>query len=531
MRLRHHWFPLLFFLCITSWPLSLHAAEITAGPADYREKVRSLRPGDVLLLEPGTYATLLSVDDLDGTPDAWIAIRGPASGEPAVFTADPGPCCNTIEIRNSSYVAIENLVVDGGGVEGAFGVSAKDGLANHVHHIRIENCTFLRHDASQQTVAISTKTPTWGWIIRRNRILGAGTGMYLGNSDGSSPFFAGLIEYNLIVDTLGYGIQIKWQQPRPAIEGMPVEPSSNVIRHNVLIKRDRPSPSGDRPNLLVGGFPSSGSGSEDWSEIYGNFFFHNPREALLQASGRVSIHDNVFVDTAQAAIILQDHDLPLRAARVYNNTVYAATVGIRVSGTMDQGVHVRGNLVFADTGLSGTPTTQSDNLFLPVADAAQFVRNPTVQLGNMDFYPLPGTCTGSPLDLGPFAEDEDWDRDFNGTSKGGFTFRGAYAGEGENPGWALSEDIKGTAASDGGTPDASDGGADADNDADAASPDGGNPDGGAGSARGTGCSCRQAGGRGLSGSLWLFALLALAGRRRLFCTFCGPNGGQSRRKA
>jgi hypothetical protein len=41
-------------------------------------------------------------------------------------------------------------------------------------------------------------TPTWGRIIRRNVIDGAGTGIYLGNSDGSAPFVAGIIENNLI---------------------------------------------------------------------------------------------------------------------------------------------------------------------------------------------------------------------------------------------------------------------------------------------------------------------------------------------
>jgi hypothetical protein len=203
-----------------------------------------------------------------------------------------------VEITKSSYVALRNLTIDGRGVDGAFGVSAKGGTSNLVHHIAIEGCTFLHHDAGQQTVAISTKTPTWGWVIRRNRIIGAGTGLYLGNSDGTSPFIGGLIEYNLVQDTIGYNMQIKWQKPRPDVSGMPTAPTTTIIRHNVFIKTDRPSPDGDRPNLLLGGFPDSGPGADDRYEIYGNFFYHNPRESLLQASGRVSIHDNIFVDVA-----------------------------------------------------------------------------------------------------------------------------------------------------------------------------------------------------------------------------------------
>jgi len=71
------------------------------------------------------------------------------------------------------------------------------------------------------------------------------------------------------------------------------------------------------PIFCVGGFPSTGPGSSDLYEIYGNFFLHNPRESLLHASGRVTIHDNVFADCPSAeyaAITLRDHDLPLELA-------------------------------------------------------------------------------------------------------------------------------------------------------------------------------------------------------------------------
>ena len=103
------------------------------------------------------------------------------------------------------------------------------------------------------------------------------------------------------------------------------------------------SASNVRPNMLVGGFPATGLGSSDLYEIYGNLYYHNPYESLLQASGRVAIHDNVFVDGAGGpAIALQNHDLPLRLAHVYNNTIYSAYRGIRVLNVPDQG-HAIGN--------------------------------------------------------------------------------------------------------------------------------------------------------------------------------------------
>ncbi len=49
-------------------------------------------------------------------------------------------------------------------------------------------------------------------------------------------------------------------------------------------------------------------------EVYGNFLYHNPREALMQADGRVSIHDNAFVDGYYAAINLMATNLPLKIA-------------------------------------------------------------------------------------------------------------------------------------------------------------------------------------------------------------------------
>ena len=453
MRLDGSFWAAVFVAASALWGRGASAAEISADASNYRQLIGTLQPGDTLHLAAGTYTTLLSIDGLNGSSDAWITITGPESGAPAVFEADPGPCCNTIEISDSSYVAVRNLTVDGKMVDGAFGVSAKSGA---VHHIRIERLSLIHHDTSQQNVGISTKVPTWGWEIRENRIIGVGTGMYLGNSDGTQPFIGGLIENNLIQDPIGYCMEIKWQQPRPDVAGMPAGPSSTIIRNNVFIKNDQPSPDGDRPNLLVGGFPDSGSGSSDLYEIYGNLFYHNPREALLQASGRVAIHDNVFVDAPVAALVLVDHDLPLRLAHVYNNTIYAANTGIRFGSSAREADAVIGNLLFSDTAITGSIANQSENLTDTIAAANAYVDNPSLALGAMSFYPLAGACEGPSLDLSSFSAELDYDRDFNGTSKGSFTFRGAYAGDGQNPGFQLTDDIKPRfpVAGTGGTPGA-----------------------------------------------------------------------------
>jgi hypothetical protein len=450
---------LLWFVMAGLLTHTAEAKTLTAGPSDYRQKLGQLAAGDTLELSSGRYTQGLSISNKNGDAQNWITIRGPQSGAAAIFIARSGH--NTIELTNSSYVSIETLTVDAQHKAGLFGVSAKGSSNNTVHHIRIEGCTFINHDGSQQTVAISTKTPTWGWQIRRNIIRDAGTGLYLGNSNGNEPFIGGVIEENLIVDPLGYCMQIKWQKPRPSHPGIPTGISKTIIRNNVFIKNNKPGPDGNRPNLLVGGYPQSGAGKDDLTHIYGNFIFNNPYDSLIQASGRVVIHDNVLVGAKGTAITLRNHDLPLSYARVYNNTIYGGSRGISLSGSPSTS-QVVGNLIFAGTGISGTIADKRDNLVAQVNQAASYVVAPSLTLGQMDFYPLAGKCEGSAIDMSAMKSDPAYDRDFNGASKAGFTFRGAYAGATTNPGWALSEAIKQLGAApppaDGGVPSA-DGGA------------------------------------------------------------------------
>jgi hypothetical protein len=418
------------------------ADTLDADPSNYRTVMGQLAPGDTMQLAPGDYTDGFTISDLHGAEDAWIVIRGPASGTPARILGRA--CCNTVEIRGGTYLAIENLTIDGQDIDGIFAVSA---TGSPCHHVRIENCTIVGHGAHQATVAISTKVTTWNWVIRRNTIVAAGTGMYLGNSDGTVPFIAGLIEYNLFLDSKGYNTEIKHQNSRNgSIAGIPTTPQKTIIRHNVFIKGELPNESGARPNLLLGAFPASGLGSEDTYEVYGNLFYHNHRESLLQAEGRVSIHDNVFVDCTGTAVYLTDHNGQLRRAYVYNNTFYDVERAIHFADPANEDHLVVGNLMFAGSGVSGSFSNASDNLLIAVADADLHVANPSLTLGSMDFYPLPGMCQGDPLDLSAFAGHEDYDRDFNGDSKGAFLFRGAYAGEGTNPGWQLDGAVKGEVA-------------------------------------------------------------------------------------
>jgi hypothetical protein len=422
------------------------AEEIGANPSNYKSLLGRLKPGDTLRLSAGTYPGL-SINGVNGSDTAWITITGPSEGPPAIIIGRQN--VDTVDLHNSSYVAIENLRIDSRGIPGTFGIAAHGKEENSVHHIRVEGNTFVGQGGNQQTDAISTKTPTWGWVIRYNRILGAGTGIYLGNSDGTQPFVAGLIENNLIQDTIGYNLEVKHQKFLPDLEGMPLGPTTTIIRNNVFIKNDRPSPDGDRPNVLVGAFPATGSGSLNMYEIYGNVFAHNHREALFQASGRVTLHDNLFVDGPYAypAIVFRPQNgSPVKIAYVYHNTVYTADHGMYFASRAMLSDAVVGNVVFAQKPITGQIMRQSDNLTDSAENAPRHVNAPSFDWNSMNFYPLEGKCSGAAIDMSAFAGDSDYTLDFNGRSKvaagGAVIFRGAYAGAGSNPGWRIQAGIK-----------------------------------------------------------------------------------------
>lgn len=413
---------------------------IQADPSNYLARVRALVPGDTLVLAPGTYddpsdVPGLPLFNLNGTPTQPIVITGPESGTRPLLLGRSTH--NTVRLSNASYVVVRNLEIDGRDLGGA-GVAAQ-GTA---HHVTLENLVIRGVGGDQQIVGISTVgSPTWNWAICGNTIIGAGTGMYLGNSDGTSPFVAGLIERNLVRDTIGYNIQIKHQIDRPAVAGMPTTPQRTTIRHNVFAKSGNSSTgSMARPNLLVGHFPTSGNGSEDHYEIYGNFFYQNPTEALFQGEGNIAFYANLLVnDSGDAVNIQPHHDVP-KSIDVFGNTVLAKGSGIRITGgAAGYAQRSFGNAVFAASPLSGGE--QRDNVTAGRASASNFLNAPDVPLGSFDAYPRVGTLRGSAIDVSPASGFGGFDRDFAGQARD-WTLRGAYAGEGANPGWLPKLEIK-----------------------------------------------------------------------------------------
>src|SRR5215203_746673 len=199
------------FALLCAMALCQHAASASnyiATPSNYLGLLRKLQPGDTLLLSAGTYYNGLPVHGIAGRPNQNITIKGAMVKPGARFVARAN--ANTISIIDSAYVNISNLEIDGQNIP-VHAVVA-EGRANFAHHITLDRLYIHGHGANQQINGISTKCPAWNWIIRRNTIVGAGTGMYLGQSDGSAPFVAGVIEHNSIIDSTGYNLQVKHQR-------------------------------------------------------------------------------------------------------------------------------------------------------------------------------------------------------------------------------------------------------------------------------------------------------------------------------
>ncbi|MBK7793965.1 MAG: right-handed parallel beta-helix repeat-containing protein [Betaproteobacteria bacterium] len=299
----------------------------------------------MLRLAPGVYNHGLNVHRLEGAEGRPIVIRGAAPPRRTVFVASAGR--NTLSIVDSAHVTVSDLTLMGRQVP-VDAVKA-EGHARYARHITLERLLIEGYDAGQQNVAISTKCPAWNWTIRDNRIEGAGTGIYLGNSDGSAPFVRGVIEGNVIVGTRGYSMQIKHQREWPDVVGAAGERGETIIRYNTFAKDARSSAAElARPNLLLGHWPLVGRGSTDRYLVYGNLFLDNPSEALLQAEGNVVLYNNVFVNRHGDGVMLREHNDVPRAIDVFGNTVLARGTGVLLRNADSTAAQeIDGNAIFA----------------------------------------------------------------------------------------------------------------------------------------------------------------------------------------
>ena len=413
-------------------------AVIDVNPSNYLSLVGTAKPGDTVQFAAGNYTNGLNLSGMNGTAAAPITFDG--SNQAAVILGTPS--ANTVEIDNASYLVFQNFTVNSNYLND--GIKAQnDGNASWATHditIKdnlIENAELYGNDPGQ-TVGINTKCIAWNWTIEGNTINNCGCGLYLGYPDGTTPFINGVIEGNTIENTILYGMEIKDQDVYSLLPGMPSS-GTTIIANNDWLNDDLQTvidgqnPDFKCPSLMIGGFPSSGPGSTDTYQIYGNVLVNNQYEALLQVTGNASVHDNIFVNSATRAIAVQPHPnsdgtwYP-QYIPIYDNTIYqptSGTDGIDVYNPTSGSVPVVGNLIFASNPITGI--SPSGNFTDSAANAGNYVVNPSTNFSTMNFTPLAGKAQGPVVNLSQFSSDTAYNLDFNNTARpNSDSYYGAY---------------------------------------------------------------------------------------------------------
>src|SRR5262249_49423912 len=134
---------------------------LRADPSNYQKLLPTLQAGDTLLLASGQYP-LLTIANLNGAPGRCITVTGSTAGPRAVITGQIGR--STVEIVDSSYIVVSNLTIDSLGI-GGDGIKARHARHAPTHHIVLDGNLIAGAGGGQQRVGISTKTPTWNWVI------------------------------------------------------------------------------------------------------------------------------------------------------------------------------------------------------------------------------------------------------------------------------------------------------------------------------------------------------------------------------
>jgi len=335
---------LLVFFTLVSVP-GVRAEEIAPG-TDWCAKARALPPGAELVLRPGDYEGLCSLNR-GGTPEAPLVIRGQDPARPPRIVYH-GVADNVINIR-AGHITLRGL---------HFGPTARNIDAVKViagDGVTIEDCRF---EAVGGIAIAANGTSVQDLTVRGNEITDSrATAMYFGCHDGGHCALAGLlVERNFIhgVDVpdpeIGYGIQVKLN-------------STGTIRDNVITDTKG-------PGIMV-------YGAHDVTRstvVEGNFVAGSrTSSALVVGGGPALVRNNIGVSSAEAGIALEDygHRGLLREIVVVHNTVFANRKA-GISAPPDRRVEARiiNNAVHARTGTPALPPARPGLLLAGNANCA-----------------------------------------------------------------------------------------------------------------------------------------------------------------
>lgn len=269
------------------------------GGEDLHAKMKTLKPGDKLIVHEGTYSYSGWYKlELKGTAEHPIFIEG-AAGENVVITR-PDVSQNNFNIDNSEYLAFRNLKFIGG----SSGI--RIGEANN---IIFEDNEVAYTDGN----AITANQENASYLyFMRNHIHdtgGHGEGFYIGAHDGSSIVHHSVIYNNWVHDLCvraciqGDGIEIK--------QGS----YANLIKDNIVYNTPY-------PGIIV-----YGTEGMEPNVIEGNFVM-NSGDNGIQARSGVRIRNNIIVNSTNAGINVRDGSEPVRDVEILNNIIVNASQGL-----------------------------------------------------------------------------------------------------------------------------------------------------------------------------------------------------------
>ena len=197
-----------------------------------------------------------------------------------------------------------------------------------------------------------------------------------------------------------------------------------------------------RPNVLIGHWPLAGPGSGDHYLVYGNFFYQNRSESLLQGEGNIALYNNLFVNHFGDAIRIRPHNAAPRMIRVFYNTVIARDSGIMIAPQGRNQAYrqlVADNIVFAGVPLrGGSPESNMTGSFF---EAVDYLARPFGLLGEMNLMLLKPVRLKKSGNKAAFDIYLHANLDFDGSPRGNLD-AGAYTFEKKEPHWLPVLDIK-----------------------------------------------------------------------------------------
>lgn len=251
----------------------------TISPADdLAVALRTLQPGDELILLPGTYVTRPRVSiTVKGTRERPVVVRGvPGKPAPRIERPDDARAQNTLNIEGATWLTLRHLEITSNGGDGV-NLSKKPSHVTleslHIHHVH---------------VGVNFRSDMHHITVRRCQIhhtQGTGEGMYVGCNYAKCVVRDCILEGNWIHHTggsQGDGIEIKRGS------------HSNVIRDNVIHDTRY-------PGILL-----YGTEGKPRNIVEGNLLMRCG-DAAIQACADAVIRNNLLLDSRDRGFASQPH--------------------------------------------------------------------------------------------------------------------------------------------------------------------------------------------------------------------------------